>query len=98
MHMKGGSPCEYPHKRLKGIILKTRSLIEGEIKAMVEDIIKRECAKRGVTYRGNPITKIDQLSRAWAQDVTLQEDLWHCCYGAFAKDITWETEYEVQVM
>jgi hypothetical protein len=30
--------------------------------------------------------------------VTLQEDLWHCCYGAFAKDITWETEYEVQVM
>lgn len=94
----GNLPNDPGEETLKGIILKTRSLIEGEMKAMVEDVIKRECAKRGVTYQGNPITKIDQLSRAWAQDVTLQEDLWHCCYGAFAKDITWETEYEVQVM
>jgi hypothetical protein len=28
----------------------------------------------------------------------LQEDLWHCCFGAFAKIVDWESKYEQQAM
>jgi hypothetical protein len=44
------------------------------------------------------ITKIDYLAKAWADDDMLQEGLWHCCFGAFTKEVDWESEYEQQAM
>ena len=38
-----------------------------------------------------------QIAKSWAEDVMLQEDLWHYCYGT-AKDIDWESEYEIKAM
>ena len=81
---------------LKGLIERVRDLFEGQLKAMIEDEIKRQCFKHGIKYQSNPITKIDQLSRAWAEDHTMKETLWHCCFGAFEAD--WESVYEAMVL
>ena len=67
---------------LTGIIAQVRDLFEGELKAMVIDVIKKECIARKLKWQGNPITKIDHLAKAWADDDTLQEDLWHYRFGA----------------
>jgi len=94
----GVRPNDPGEELLKGVIGKVQDLFEGELKAMVQDAIKRECSSRQICYQGNPITKMDQIAKAWAEDMTLQEDLWHCCYGTFAKDIDWESEYEIKAM
>jgi len=65
---------------------------------MVQDKIKRECLTRQICYQGNPITKMDQIAKAWVDDMKLQENLWHCCYGTFSKDIDWESEYKNKAM
>jgi hypothetical protein len=59
---------------------------------------KRSVFGSNILYQGNPITKIDQLAKAQADYVKLQEDLWHCCFGAFAKEVDWESKYKQQAM
>jgi hypothetical protein len=71
----GVRPNDPREELLKGMIGKVRDLFEGELKAMVQDVIKWECAARQICYQGNPITKMDQIAKAWAEDVMLQEDL-----------------------
>jgi hypothetical protein len=95
---KGVRPNNPGEELLKRMIGKVRDLYEGDLKAMVQDVIKRECSARQICYQGNPITKMDQIAKAWAENMTLQEDLWHCCYGTFAKGIDWESEYEIKAM
>jgi hypothetical protein len=41
---------------------------------------------------------MDQIAKAWVDDMKLQENLWHCCYGTFSKDIDWESEYKNKAM
>jgi hypothetical protein len=94
----GSKQNDTNEERLKEIIARVRDLFEGELKAMVIDVIKKECIARKIKRQGNPITKIDPLAKAWADDDMLQEDLWHCRFGAFAKEVDWESEYEQQAM
>jgi len=94
----GSKQNDTNEERLKEIIARVRAMFEGELKAMVIDVIKKECFARNIKWQGNPITKIDHLAKAWADDDTLQEGLWHCCFGAFAKEVDWESEYEQQAM
>jgi len=83
-------------KMLKEIIIRVREQFDGELRAMIEDAIRKQCSKRNITYQGNPITKMDQLARVWAADITIKETLWQCCFGSF--EINWESDFEEQAM
>lgn len=83
---------------VKNLIKKVKHLFEGELKAMILHAIKSECSKRNLHYQGNPITNVEQLRKAWADDQSIQKDLWHCCFGLFAQDGEWELDYEEKAM
>lgn len=72
---------------LRNIIKRVRSTFDGHLKGMIEDVIKQECVKKGIQYRGQPITKMSQLADAWAADQTLAEKVWHCAFGVFFRKL-----------
>jgi hypothetical protein len=83
---------------LRNIIKRVRSTFDGHLKGMIEDVIKQECVKKGIQYRGQPITKMSQLADAWAADQTLAEKVWHCAFGVFFRKLDWENTFEVEAM
>lgn len=83
---------------LRNIIKRVRSTFDGHLKGMIEDVIKQECVKKGIQYRGQPITKMSQLADAWAEDQTLAEKVWHCAFGVFFRKLDWENTFEVEGM
>jgi hypothetical protein len=83
---------------LRNIIKTVRSTFDGHLKGMIEETIKQECVKKGIRYKGQPITKMSQLADAWAADQTLAEKVWHCAFGVFFRQMDWENEFEVKAM
>ncbi len=83
----GGKQNDTGEEILKGIIVQVRDLFERESKAMVQDAIKNDHSARNIINQGNPITKIDQLTKKWVDNFKLKENLRHCCYSVFAKEI-----------
>ena len=93
VNLRGGNSSEGEEK-LKLIIKNIRSTFESYLRSKIESTIKQECNKRGIKYLGQPITRINQLSNAWAADVTLKDQLWHSIFGVFALKLDWENEFE----
>jgi hypothetical protein len=83
---------------LKNIIKRVRSIFEGYLKGKVEDAIRTECSSKGMRHQGHPINRMSQLAAAWAEDDTLKENLWHCVFGSFSRQLDWENEFEKEAM
>ena len=41
---------------------------------------------------------MSQLAAAWAEDDTLKENLWHCVFGSFSRQLDWENEFKKEAM
>jgi hypothetical protein len=39
------------------------------------------------SYQGQPINKLEQVANVWAEDLLLEIELRHCCFGSFWRQL-----------
>ena len=83
---------------LKDIIVDIRNRFKDYIQSALEDDIKKECNNQNITYNGQPITKVKNLGKAWADDAALAQQVWDVLYGKYRKKVDWDTQMEKEAM
>lgn len=85
-------------ENIKQLISNTRQRFKDYIQGALEDQIKKECTNSNITYQGQPITKLKNLGKAWAEDANIGDKVWKAVCGTFENAFDWDTNMEQEAM